>query len=188
MMFSRCRFKSGLLVLGILGIFTACPSAPPPAKHPISDPLPVPDPQPDPVPDPDPLPPPEQTFTVTQEVYDRTFSEIEELIKTLNNLIANRMFDAWKSYLTPAAIASMSDTKTLEELSARPILQKFNIRLRNLQDYFTYVVVPSRSNAKLDEIVFMDNNHVTAYTVIKGEKTILYQLIKEGQTWKITIW
>ncbi|OHD12521.1 MAG: hypothetical protein A2Z96_05305 [Spirochaetes bacterium GWB1_48_6] len=181
------RFYPLIAASSFLFLF-GCPSVPPKTPVPVEvNPVIVPDAaNHDPITTIDTTQP--QAFVVSQEVYDRTFQEIEKLITTLNTLIADRRFDQWKDYLDTSAILSMSDAKTLAELSDRPILKKFNIKLKTISDYFTYVVVPSRSNAKLDEILFMDNNHVTAFTVIKGEKSILYQLKRDGSQWKITIW
>jgi hypothetical protein len=53
------------------------------------------------------------------------------------------------------------------------------------------VVVPSRSNAKLDEIEFLDSNRVTAYMYNMGnpeQRIILYQLTNIDGVWKITLW
>lgn len=177
-MSSKTPYFAAALAVILLG----CPSTPPPPPDPV-DPV-------DPIilPNPTPSGPVAPVFQVTEEVYNATFQEIEALIQELNAIISQGRYGEWKNYLDQTAVDSMSNPAMLAELSEKPILKKFNIRMRTLNDYFTYVVQPSRSNAKLDEIVFLDNNHVTAYTVIKGEKTILYQLKRDSSRWKITIW
>lgn len=142
----------------------------------------------DPIP-PDNTPPDgNETFEVTEEVYKATFKEIEELIFDLNKIIQNREYETWKTFLDQHYVDFMSDPKYLSGFNETPILKKYSIKLTKLADYFDYVVVPSRSNAKLDEIVFLDETRVIAYMYIKNQKTILYQLKYDGQKWLISLW
>ncbi len=149
------------------------------------------DPEPQPEPEPEPQPEPEaqqeEEFVVTEEVFTQTFEDVEALIKRLNRIIGSSDFQRWLTYCTEEYIDYYSDTDTLRELSQRPTLQKYNIRLTTLEDYFNYVVVPSRSNARLDDLVFEDNNHVKAIMIIEDQRVILYQLEKVNDEWKIGI-
>ena len=126
-------------------------------------------------------------FTVTEEVYERTFQDIEGLIKELNDIIRNMEYETWLSYLSESYIALYSDPQTLSDLSDQPLLRKYNIVLSDLQDYFQYVVVPSRSNARLDDLVFEDEHHVKAIMLVQEQRTILYQLVYIDNRWKIGI-
>lgn len=128
-----------------------------------------------------------EEFTVTQQVYTETFADIKDVIAELNAVIQSEDYDKWLSFVTPEYIRHFSDPEVLKKASNQPLLRKYNIRLRSLRDYFTYVVVPSRSNARLDEIVFQDETHVKAIMMIDGQRTILYQLEKKGEEWKIGI-
>jgi hypothetical protein len=129
----------------------------------------------------------EEDFVVSEEVFSRTFNDIEELIKKLNKIIGASNYDSWLEYLTKEYKNYYSDEETLRELSKRPILQKYNIRLTSLKDYFNYVVVPSRSDVRLDDLVFEDNNRVKAIMIIEDQRVILYQLEKVNDEWKIGI-
>ena len=126
-------------------------------------------------------------FTVSEEVYERTFQDIEGLIKELNTIIRNMEYETWLSYLSESYIELYSDPQRLSDLSEQPLLRKYNIVLSNLKDYFQYVVVPSRSNARLDEIIFEDEQHVKAIMFIQEQRTILYQLVYIDNRWKIGI-
>ncbi len=128
-----------------------------------------------------------ETFTVAEEVYERTFQDIGVLISNLNTIIQSQDYETWLSYLSEAYIERYSDQEVLKELSRQPLLQKYNIELSNLRDYFTYVVVPSRSNARLDDLVFEDERHVKAIMLVNGQRTILYQLVYIGNRWKIGV-
>lgn len=175
-------------------------------EEPEIEPQPVEDPEIKPEPEPEPEPeievepepaegpepeieddPQEEDFVVSEEIYTQTFTDVEELIKRLNRIIGSSDFDRWLNYCTEDYKDYYSDSETLRELSNRPTLQKYNIRLTSLKDYFTYVVVPSRSNARLDDLVFEDNNRVKAIMIIDGQRVILYQMEKVDGQWKIGI-
>jgi hypothetical protein len=58
--------------------------------------------------------------------------------------------------------------------------------LRDSRDYFVNVVVPSRSNDRVDEIVFVAENRVLAYTLnARGIRLILYEFELINGQWKI---
>lgn len=131
---------------------------------------------------------PAEVFTVTEEVYTQTFDEIGDLIKRLNKIIATTNYAEWKKYLSKSYASRFGDPAVLKEYSETPILKENKIVLKNLYDYFMWVVVPSRSNVRLDEIVFLDENQLIAYMIIENKKTILYQLEKIDGKWKISTW
>ncbi|WP_455381979.1 hypothetical protein [Salinispira pacifica] len=126
-----------------------------------------------------------QPIEVSQEVYSKTFDEVEKVIKELNSIISDGDFSAWTSYLTRQYVEEMSKPSTLKAVSESPILKRNNIVLHSLEDYFHYVVVPSRSNARLDDLVFLDENTVEAIMIVRGQRVILYQLEKRDGKWKI---
>ena len=127
----------------------------------------------------------EADFTVSEEVFTETFANIDELIAELNAIIREEDYDKWLSYLTPEYIEHFSSEEVLKNHSDQPLLKKYNIKLRTLHDYFIYVVVPSRSNARLDDLVFLDNERVKAIMIIENQRTILYQLENRENNWLI---
>ncbi len=129
----------------------------------------------------------EEDFVVTDEVFAQTFSDVEALISELNKTIRNQNYEKWLTFLTEEYKDYYSGPEVLRELSKKPTMQKYDIRLTTLKDYFTYVVVPSRSNARLDDLVFEDNNHVKAIMIIDEQRVILYQLVKIDGEWKIGV-
>jgi len=127
-------------------------------------------------------------FVVTEEVYQRTFEEIEAVIVGLNAIIRAGDFSAWERRLTTAYRERTSSREYLDEVSQSPLLKQSGVTLATLEDYFRKVVVPSRSSVKLDQLAFVDATHVKAITVIQGEAYILYWLVRENGTWNIGIW
>lgn len=130
----------------------------------------------------------EEPYVVTEKEYEETFSNIETLIQELNQIIKSKNYDKWLTYLAKDYREYLSDPKTLKEISQEPVLKKYDIALRSLKDYFNYVVVPSRSNARLDDLVFVDKNHVKAIMIISNKRIILYELKKIDGKWKIGNW
>jgi hypothetical protein len=112
-------------------------------------------------------------------------TDISELIEKLNGIIKSNNFQNWKQYLSKDYIDYYSDPEVLNEKSQSPLLTKYKIVLRSLEDYFNYVVVGSRQNVKLDEIKALDRNRIKAYMFINNTSVIIYELVKIDNTWKI---
>lgn len=127
-------------------------------------------------------------YIATEKEYEETFSNIGALIQELNQIIKSKDYDKWLTYLSEDYREYLSDPKTLKEISEEPVLKKYDITLRSLKDYFNYVVVPSRSNARLDDLTFVDKNHVKAIMIINKKRIILYELKKINEKWKIGNW
>ena len=138
------------------------------------------------------------TFGVTKEVYDQTLSEIKIFIENLNKIIASRNFNSWKDALTDERFLFISSAQFLREQSESPALKIRNKVLRNVNEYFLEVVVPSRTNSRADEIEFIDANNVKVLfletrnrrnenneIVIETRRLQLYELTKSADGWKI---
>lgn len=124
--------------------------------------------------------------SISQEVFNTTKSEVQILIETLNEIIRKRDYSAWTSYLSPAYREKLSDPEFLKAVSETNRLKSQNIVLKSLYDYFMYVVVPSRANDRVDDIEFIGENRVKAYTVTgKGQRLRLYDLEKTTKGWNI---
>ncbi len=131
------------------------------------------------------VPASEEPIEVSEEVYEQTFTEIEATIKELNAVISARNFERWKTYLTDAYLEEYSDPQRLAEISEMPILARNDITLTSLRDYFQRVVVPSRQDARLDDLRFLSENEVYAIMNINGNSVILYRLRKVDGRWKV---
>ena len=179
-------------------LFTAgCVAAPQPQERPPAEPVAPAEAEPAPA-EPEPAPaepavPAEeeldepQEFEVSEEVFERTFSEVEQTISELNSVIARRDYQRWVDYLTPEYRRTYSDPQTLREISRMPILQRNEIELQNLRDYFEWVVGPSRADARLDDLRFLTNDQVEAIMVVRGRSVILYRLRNVAGNWKVDV-
>ncbi len=126
-------------------------------------------------------------FVVTEELYRRTFDEIAGVIAELDRIIRERDYNAWVAWLSREYIARTSSQEFLDEASKSARLSARKIVLRSLEDYFVNVVVQSRLQAALDQILFVDEANVKAMTVVSGESYILYWLVWEDGRWKIGV-
>jgi len=139
----------------------------------------------------------EETFDpskVSQEQYVTTRQNVQRFIENINNVITKKDFNTWRSALSSEYIAEISSPENLDRISETKIMKDRKIVLRNLEDYFNHVVVPSRANVnnRVDniDIEFAGENRVKAFairTTNAGEeqRVRLYDLEKDGDLWKI---
>ena len=179
--------RSGVLGLCALfaAVFMVCKSSPP-----AVDPYPVERPVEEEVSTSD--------FAVSQEVYDFTLAEVKIFVDGLNSLILNKDYAGWKDALSDEFFAHISSREFLAAASEAAVLKSRKIVLRTPNDYFMQVVVPSRSNSRVDEIEFTAANKVKVFyreeRVRRSENSAptnevrrlrLYELVKIEDTWKI---
>ena len=188
---------AGAALIACLLLLGGCASAPPAQspREPVAQPQPGPaeapppaQPRPEPPPPPPPPPTPEpvkQDYQVSVEVYNRTFDEIRAVIDELNTHIANRQYDGWLAHLTETYVRETSKAEHLDKWKDDVELKRRGIVLKTLRDFFDHRVVPTRSSVKLDEIQFADDTHVYAFAVLRGEKYLLYYLVKTDKGWKV---
>jgi hypothetical protein len=124
-------------------------------------------------------------FATEQEKNEALF-DIRDFILKLNKIVQKKDYAAWYSYLTQDYIAYYSNPDVLAEISNQPTLRKFNIVLKSLQDYFNYVVYPSRQNDAVDEIEYIGYNKVKVYTYVNNVRLVLYVLEKVDGKWMIS--
>jgi hypothetical protein len=174
------------------------PQTPPPLVERAPAPLPVAAQIPEEKPE-------EKSFdpeNVSTEDYDSTIQDIREMVLNLNNIVREKDFNAWMSYLADSSIEKINSREFLDErandlhkknvsaaaVRGQDISRVRKINFRGPQDYFNYVVVPSHANDHVDEISFSSQAQVTAYIRDeKGQRLILYDLENIGGVWKIII-
>lgn len=124
--------------------------------------------------------------SVSQEEFETTKTEIQQLVQRLNGLIRSRNYNAWVSYLSPDYFAEISSPAYLAKVSQQPRFIQRNISLTTAREYFDNVVVPSRTRDHVDDIEFISHNKIKALTLSsKGERLRLYELEKTQEGWKI---
>jgi hypothetical protein len=124
--------------------------------------------------------------SITKEEFDTTKIEVQQLIQKLNGIIKAGSYTSWVSYLNEDYFRLISSMEYLDRINRTERMRKANLVLRNARDYFVNVVVPSRANDRVDDIEFVSQSRVKAYTVSqRGERLRLYDLEKTNEGWKI---
>jgi hypothetical protein len=135
------------------------------------------------------IPPVEVPFDsthVAQEIYDSTKVDVQQFIENLNQIIRQKDYRGWSSNLGELYLARINSREYLNNVSQQPRLKSQKIVLNSAEDYFINVVVPSRANDRVDDIEFVSEEAVRAYTVTPaGQRLRLYLLEKVGSSWKI---
>jgi hypothetical protein len=123
--------------------------------------------------------------TISQEMYDSTLVDIRQFVDHLNSLIRNKNYEAWKQFLSDEYFDRISSPDFLARTSESNQLKSRKIVLKTPLDYFLQVVVPARSNSRVDEIEFIATDRVKVFYT-DTRRLRLYELIKKtGDTWKI---
>jgi len=136
-----------------------------------------------------PSPTPSKGFVVSAERKNASLVEIKALVSKMNAIIDKKAFSEWLPYLDDAYLNTYSDPQRLKDYSANsPFLKGNGIKLNSLEDYFRFVVVPSRAKVAVDDITFVDENRVEVWTVVDNERLLLYLLKLYGNSWKISSW
>ena len=129
---------------------------------------------------------------ISQDRYISVREGVQHFIGDLNNVINRKDFNAWKAALSAEYIEETSSPENLERISEMPAMKTQKIILKNLEDYFINVVVPSRASVNVDniDIEFIGQNRVKAFTVTttrsgEEQRVRLYDLEQSGNSWKI---
>ena len=140
------------------------------------------------------------TARISEERHETTMAELRVFIEGLNAIIRARDYTAWVAYLSASYYAEINSEAFLarrtEELFRLDQIRASNLGrdprrvqkrvLRNSRDFFYNVVVPSRSNDRLDDISFVSETRVKAYTVDRrGNRLVLYDLEIIDNRWQI---
>jgi hypothetical protein len=124
--------------------------------------------------------------SISKEVFDTTKEGVQHFIDGLNQIIRNKNYNAWKDSLAGEYFAEISSADYLTRISDSDAMKSRKIVLKTAQDYFTHVVVPARASSRVDDIEFITENRVKAFTIApNGQRLRLYDLEKSGSTWKI---
>jgi hypothetical protein len=138
-------------------------------------------------------PPPAEVFNpsqVTRQQYNTTMEEVQRFIENLNRVISNKNYSSWRAALSTEYFNEISSPANLKQISEQPAMTTRKIVLRTAEDYFIHVVVPSRANSRVDDIEFIGQNRVKAFTVNKNrageeQRLVLYDLERSGNSWII---
>ena len=127
----------------------------------------------------------EEIFVASEELFVETFHRVAGVLRELNALISKRDFETWLEYLSDDYRSFYNDPEELATLSESRRLRSTGIDLESIEDFFLHVVVPSRANLTLDDLVFRSETEVEAIMVIQDQRISVYRLELIQGYWKI---
>ena len=125
--------------------------------------------------------------TITQETFEHTMTDIRAFITELNGIVRRRDYDGWVAHLSSSYFDMVNSPAFLLRISqSSERLRTRNIVLLSARDYFNQVVVPSRTDDRIDDIEFLSHTRIKAFTLNpKGQRLRLYELENTGSGWRI---
>lgn len=124
------------------------------------------------------------TPAVTIQVFEEDKKDILNIISKLDTVMKNRDYKTWLTYLNDESIRYWSNRSNLAKAENR--LPVKGLQLRNLEDYFKYVFIPSRSGRRVDEIRYEDDRQVKAVQVNGDTDVVYYNFEKDAKgVWKL---
>ncbi len=110
-------------------------------------------------------------------------SEIEVVISKLNAITANKDYFGWLPFLSDSYKREFSNPVVLRQVSkSLPGIAK-GIELKDLQDYFKFVFVPSRQKVRVDDIIYKSPTKIQVIKKESGKSLIFYDLEKIKGKW-----
>ena len=118
---------------------------------------------------------------ISKATFEEDKAEILEIIEKLSAIMKHKDYAAWLNYLTPESITFWSNQQNLALVSQRLPIK--NYRLKNLQDYFEKVFIPSRIGRVVDEIRYISTTKVKAVQYTEEQDIIYYYFEKIDGRW-----
>ena len=118
---------------------------------------------------------------ISKATFEEDKAEILEIIEKLSAIMKHKDYASWLNYLTPESISFWSNQQNLALVSQRLPIK--NYRLKNLQDYFEKVFIPSRIGRVVDEIRYESTTKVKAVQYTKEQDIIYYYFEKIDGRW-----
>ncbi|MBO7639238.1 MAG: hypothetical protein J6S91_09715 [Treponema sp.] len=126
------------------------------------------------------------TAAVTMQVFEEDKKDILNIISKLDTVMKNRDYKTWLTYLNDESIRYWSNRSNLAKAETR--LPVKGLQLTNLEDYFKYVFIPSRSGRRVDEIRYENDKQVKAVQVNGSTDVVYYNFEKNANgVWKLRL-
>ncbi len=123
--------------------------------------------------------------SITQDAFLADKKEILKKIDALAQIMLARDYEKWLYYLSPSSKAYWQNQKNLADVSSRLPVKGYT--LKNLEDYFRMIFIPSRQNSKVDEIRYISSTLVKAVQVRGSQDVVYYVFIKINNTWLLEL-
>ena len=121
--------------------------------------------------------------SITKKDKEIAKSEIEEVVKKLNEITAKKDYGRWRYWLSKDYIKEFSKPEVLKKTSEGLPSNLKGKQLKSIEDYFYYVFVPSRQNGRVDDIVYLTPTKVRVLKITATQSLIFYNLEKIDDRW-----
>lgn len=121
--------------------------------------------------------------SITKKDKEIAKSEIEEVVKKLNEITAKKDYGRWRYWLSKDYIKEFSKPEVLKKTSDGLPSNLKGKQLKSIEDYFYYVFVPSRQNGRVDDIVYLTPTKVRVLKITTTQSLIFYNLEKIDDRW-----
>ncbi|UTC83189.1 cell envelope integrity protein TolA [Treponema denticola] len=121
--------------------------------------------------------------SITKKDKEIAKSEIEEVVKKLNEITAKKDYGRWRYWLSKDYIKEFSKPEVLKKTSEGLPSNLKGKQLKSIEDYFYYVFVPSRQNGRVDDIAYLTPTKVQVLMMTSTQKLIFYNLEKIDDRW-----
>ena len=121
--------------------------------------------------------------SITKKDKEIAKSEIEEVVKKLNEITAKKDYGRWRYWLSTEYKKEFSKPEVLKKTSEGLPSNLKGKQLKSIEDYFYYVFVPSRQNGRVDDIVYLTPTKVRVLKITATQSLIFYNLEKIGDRW-----
>ena len=128
--------------------------------------------------------------SVTKDTFEADKAEIMSILKKLSTIMKDFDYESWLLYVDSESKAYWSKPANLKK--AQNKLPVKGLQLKNLQDYFKYVFVPSRAGRDITTIRYESENYVKAVQITSTETqdsdekyTVFYYFNKIHGHWQL---
>lgn len=155
---------------------------------------PEPEPEPEPVKEPEPEPEvqvDEEEYTrstktlaegesITKNEFAEDKTEILQIIKELQEIMNNKDYESWLTYIAPDSIKFYSTPKKIRKGRQYKIIN-------GLEDYFLDIFIPARKQSSVKEIRYISKTSIKAVDVISNKIRTYYNFVKIDGKWYVEL-
>lgn len=121
---------------------------------------------------------------ISKEEFEEDKNAVLAIIAKLDVIMKNQDYKSWLTYVEDQSVKYWSTRSNLQKAENR--LPVKGLTLRNLEDYFKYVFIPSRKGRRVDEIRYETEQQVKAVQVNNDNDTVYYYFRKSvNGAWKL---
>ena len=122
-------------------------------------------------------------ISVSKDDFEKDKKEILRIIDELAVIMKERDYKSWLTYIDSESTDYWQKPANLKKAQKR--LPVKGLTIRNLQDYFKYVFIPSRQERTITEIRYESSTYVKAVQVEESEDIVFYYFNKINGKWML---